>query len=133
MKTRKVSIAIFAALVGGLVFGLSHAEKGIPAGKGRAAKAARFTAAGVYSGPLSGSVLIGTETVEIGKGTRISQVGAGPLEVGAVVRSSGVYVSGVVRKGKMVARTVLVSEPESSQDFSETTLANAEGGPNRAQ
>ncbi len=129
MNTRKVTVAIFAALVGGLVFGLSHAE----VGKGRAAKATKFTASGVYSGSLSGSVLIGTETVEIGKGAKIYRIGTGQLEEGAVVTAAGVYVAGVVRKGKRVASTVIVSEPESSQDFSETTLPNAEADPNRAR
>jgi hypothetical protein len=132
MKTSKISISILSVLAGGLAFGPSHAGQ-TPAGKGRAAQAARFSVAGVYSGPLSGSVLLGTQTVEIGKTARIYRIGSGRLDEGAVVTSVGVYASGVVRKGKMIATSVIVSEPESSADFSETTLASPEADPNRAR
>ncbi len=133
MKNRKTSIAVLAALAAGLVFGPSHASKGIPSERGRSVRATKFSVSGVYSGALSGSVLLGTESVEIADGVRPYQVGTGFLDEGAVVTSAGVYASGVVRRGKMFATSVIVSETESSQDYSETTLPDVEADPSRAR
>lgn len=134
MKTRKVSIVIIAAFVGGLVFGLSDAgsSEGIAVGK-RSRGPKKFTVSGVYNGPLSGLCLIGDDSIEIVDETKIFKIGLGQIDVGTMANNAGVTVTGVIREDKMIATAIIVAEPESGRDFSEATLPDAEAKPGRAQ
>jgi hypothetical protein len=134
MKTKKNYVVLLAVFAVGMTLGITDAtgdqrSAGKPAGKGLK----RFSVCGVYGGALSGSVLIGEYTVEIPRSARIARVGGGTLQPGAVVPRSGLLVTGVIKKKKFIATSVLVSDPESSADFSETTLPNVEADPKRAR
>jgi hypothetical protein len=85
------------------------------------------------TGVLGGSVVIGERTVEIPDNARIMAVDGRVIEPGMSIPTSGVQVMGVVKKNKLIATMVLVSEPRSSADYSEETLPNVEADANRAR
>ena len=84
-----------------------------------------FTVTGLFSGVMSGTVLIGDDSVEITPLTKIWSIGGGEMNLGDEVRGSSVIAAGYRRGDKMMATFVVVSKPNSGLDFSETTLPNA--------
>jgi hypothetical protein len=135
MKTHKAIMTLAAVAFVGMLAGMASAggDEGLQRSKARAAKAAAFSAAGEYTGALSGSVTIGSVKVVIPKDAAIYRVGVGPLKPGDRVAGAHVYASGSVREGKPVASLVVVSNSSGAHDFSETTLENVEADPNRAR
>jgi hypothetical protein len=122
-------VALGATLGAGDATGAARAKSS----KWGAASAKRFTASGVMTGVLGGSVVIGERTVEIPDNARIMAVDGRVIEPGMSIPTSGVQVMGVVKKNKLIATMVLVSEPRSSADYSEETLPNVEADANRAR
>jgi hypothetical protein len=103
-------------------------QKGVERGHG-VKNTADFQASGLYTGSLSGQIVVGGESVFIGKKTAIYQVGKGQIAQGTSVTKSPLYVAGVMKGTKLVATMVLVGEPETTNDFSLTTLPDAEKDP----
>jgi hypothetical protein len=110
-----------------------------PAGAGNEQSRARtknvpgFHVAGVYSGALSGKILVGGEMVVVPKKVTIVDTNGRTLKPGTSVSGRGLYISGRVQDGDMVAGFIVVSDPNSAKDFSQETLPNTEADPERAR
>ncbi len=97
--------------------------------KGIAAKSAPFSVTGVYSGSISGEMVVNGQSVFVNDKTSIQRVGKGPVSMGESVSNSAVIVSGVMKGKKAIATMVLIGEPETSNDFTQTTIEGAERDP----
>lgn len=104
-------------------------EQKVPKGKGMPAKAVPFSVMGVYSGSLSGEIIVNGQSVFINDKTSLQQVEKGPVAVGVSVSKTAVAVSGYMKGKKAVATMVVIGEKESSEDFSQTTIEGAESDP----
>jgi hypothetical protein len=69
------------------------------------------------------------QSVFINDKTSIHRVGKGPVPKGESVSKSPLYIGGVMKGKKAIATMVIVGEPETSNDFSQTTIEGAERNP----
>jgi hypothetical protein len=126
MNKQTIRIILLSAALAALTVGVTGAK---PKSKGIPAKSVPFAVTGVYSGSLSGEIVMNGQSVFINDKTSIQKVGVGPVEPGESVSNSAVYVSGVMKGKKAIATMVIVGERETSQDFSQTTIEGAEVDP----
>jgi hypothetical protein len=126
MKALKFTLIVAAAAV---VLGQTPAD----AGKGVAAREPGFNVAGVCTGPLSGTVVIGGEAVVIPKKVAILDTRTGRMSTSTSLTGRSLYVSGFVRGNKNVAALIIVGEPQSNEDFSAETMPNVLADPDRAR
>lgn len=130
MNKQTIRIILLSAALAVVAVGVTGAkEQRVPKSKGVPAKGVPFSVTGVYSGSLSGEIVVNGQSVFINDKTSIQKVGKGPVEPGESVSNSAVYVSGVMKGKKAIATMVVVGEKESTQDFSQTTIEGAEVDP----
>ncbi|MCI0452286.1 MAG: hypothetical protein L0Z51_07830 [Candidatus Latescibacteria bacterium] len=130
MNKQSIRIILLSALMAALTVGVTGAkEQKMPKGKGVPGKPVPFSVTGVYSGSLSGEIVVNGQSVFVNEKTSIQVVGKGPGEFGESVSNAGVIVSGVMKGKKAIATMVVVGERESSKDFSQTTIEGAEVDP----
>lgn len=122
---KRIRIGILCVALAAAAVGISAAgeEQGLSRGKGMPTKAVTFTTIGMFSGTLSDEIVVNGQSIYITNKTSIHRVGEGPVDVGEGVSKSSVMVSGVMKGKKAMATLILVSEPESSADFSQDTVA----------
>lgn len=134
MNTRTIRIVLlFAALAVGVVGITAAREDSMSIGKGVPIRAVPFTMTTVFSGPLTGEILVNGQSVFINAKTTFHKVGVGPIEAGETVNNTAIFIGGVMKGKKAIATMVLIGEPEMSADFSETTIPTAEHTGNDAQ
>ena len=126
---KRIRIGILCVALAAAAVGISAAseEQGLSKGKPKPTKAVTFTTIGMFSGTMSDEIVLNGQSIYITNKTSIHRVGEGPVDVGEGVSKSSVIVSGVMKGKKAMATLILISEPESSADFSETTVAGADG------
>lgn len=130
MKNLKIAVvAAFATAA----LAQAPADAGRNGESSMARKAPAVSVSGEYSGGLTGTILLGGETVVVPKNTLIIDPNGRKLERGASVTGRLVRASGHVREGKFVAILISVGDPVSKQDFSEVTLPDVEADPDRAR
>lgn len=130
MNKHTIRIAALVVALAATAAGVTGAkEQSAPKGKGMPAKAVPFSVMGVYSGSLSGEIIVNGQSIFINEKTSLQQVDKGPVEIGASVSKTAVSVSGYMRGKKAVATMVVIGEKESSEDFSQTTIEGAERDP----
>jgi hypothetical protein len=100
-----------------------HKSKGMPV------KSAPFSVAGVYSGSLDGEILVSGQSVFITDKTSFQKVGKGPVEKGESLSKTAVMISGVMKGKTAIATMVLISERETSNDYSQTTIESTKAIP----
>lgn len=123
------TVAVIVALAATAAGVTAAKEQSAPKGKGMPAKAVPFAVMGVYSGTLSGEIVVNGQSIFINDKTSLHHVNKGPVDSGESVSKAAVSVSGYMKGKKAVATMVLIGEKESSDDFSQTTIEGAEGDP----
>jgi hypothetical protein len=130
MNTRTIRIiALFVTLAAAAVSVTGAKEQSVPKSKGVAVKSAPFEVTGVFSGSLTGEIVIDGQSVFITDKTTFYQVGVGPAESGRGLSNTAVYVGGVMKGKKAIATLVVIGEEEVSADFSQSTIANSDRDP----
>lgn len=114
-----IGIMLIVALVTGMATDTSAGTKNkskalMMAGSGKGA----FSVTTHYLGTLEGDVLIGGERVYISSTTPVYVVGNGIQEDGYFSNGEAVYVTGVRRGGKAVAKMIVVRPDRSHQSRS---------------
>jgi hypothetical protein len=125
MNTRKIRIVLLSAALAVGVVGITG-EQAVSKSKGAPVKAVPFTMTTVYSGPLSGEIVVDGQSVFINDKTSFHKVGVGPVDSGQSVNSTAIFIGGVMKGKKAIATMVLIGEPESSADFSAATVDGSE-------
>ena len=98
-------------------------------GKGMPAKGAQFGLTAVFSGSLSGEIVVDGQSIFITDKTTFHRVGEGPVESGESVHNAAIFIGGVMKGKKAIATMILIGEPEVSADFSTTTIEGSERKP----
>lgn len=133
MNTRTIRIVLLSAALAVSAVGITGArEQAVPTGKGVPVKAVPFAITTVFTGSLSGEILVDGQSVFITNKTTFHKVGVGPIDSGESVNNTAVFISGVVKGKKAIATMVLIGEPEVSADFSQTTIEGSERSPSDA-
>jgi hypothetical protein len=130
MKFLKLTLIVAFAAV---ALGHARADAGQAQGMAVGKKGNAASASGVYSGPLSGTIVLGSEMVVVPKKVAIVDLKGKRMAPGSSVSGRSLWVSGQVRDGKLVAGLIVVGEPTSSEDFSEETLPDVLADPDRAR
>lgn len=130
MNKRSIRIVALIVALAATAAGVTGAkEQNAPKGKGMPAKAVPFSVMGVYSGSLSGEILVNGQSFFITEKTSLQQVDKGPVAVGTSVSKAAVSVSGYMRGKKAIATMVVIGEKESTEDFSQATIEGVERDP----
>ncbi len=128
MNTRSIRIVLAAAALAVAVAGASVArDQAVPKGKGVSLKAVPFSATTVFSGTLTGEIVVDGQSVFINDQTTFHKVGVGPVESGQSVRNTPILIGGVMKGKKAIATMILIGEPETGADFSQDTVAEDSG------
>jgi hypothetical protein len=127
MNKQSIRIILLSAALAMVAVGVTDAK---PKSKGVAAKSAPFSVTGVYSGTLDGEVVVNGQSVFITNQTSFHKVGKGPVEKGESLSKTAVMISGVTKGKKAIATMVLIGERETTDDYSQATLAGAEDDSN---
>src|SRR3972149_6951592 len=111
-----------------LFVALAATAVGVPGAKpkGKAVKSGPFTVTAMFSGTLSGEIVVNGQSIFINDKTSFHKVGKGPVEKGESVSNSAVFIGGVTKGKRSIATMVIIGEPETSNDFSQTTIEGAE-------
>ena len=127
MNKQTIRIILLSAALAAVTVSVTGAKE--QKSKGVRAKSAPFAVTGVYSGALSGEIVVNGQSLFLNDKTSIQKVGQGPVEPGMSVSKTAVYVVGVMKGKKAIATSVLVGEPETSNDFTQATIEGAESDP----
>lgn len=129
MNKHMFRIALISAALAVCAVSVTGAkEQAMNKGKG-VAKSVPFSVTGQFSGSLSGEIVVNGQSIFINDKTSIHKVGHGPIDQGSGVSNCAVLVGGVMKGKKAIATMILVGEPESREDFSQTTIPGAERDP----
>ncbi len=134
MNTRTIRIVLLSAALAVGVVGITGArENGMSTGKGVSIRAVPFAMTTVFTGSLTGEIVVNGQSVFINDKTSFQKVGVGPVDSGENVTNTAIFIGGVMKGKKAIATMVLIGEPEVSADFSQTTLEGCEASPNSAR
>ncbi len=132
MNKRTVcTILLTAALSAGAMTLSNATEKNMrvaPTGK-----TVPFSVMGIYSGMLSGEIVVDGQSVFITDKTTFHKVESGPVEGGLSVTKAPIVVTGVMKGKKAMATMIVIGERESSADYSQTTVEGASRDPKAAK
>lgn len=129
MNKRTVLIMLLSAALAAATVGTTGAtEQKVPKGKG-VTKSVPFSVTGVYTGSLSGEIVVDGQSIFINDKTSLHKVGVGPVEGGETVNNAAIFVGGVMKGKKAIATMIVIGERTSTDDYSETTIAGAERDP----
>jgi len=78
---------------------------------------------------LSGEITVNGQSIFINDKTSFHRVGQGPVAAGESVSKTAVSIGGVMKGKKAIATMVVIGEPETSNDYSQTTIEGAERDP----
>jgi len=133
MNTRTIRIVLLAAALAASAVSITGAgEQKVPTGKG-VAKNVPFSVSGVYTGSLSGEIMVNGQSVCINDKTWFQKVGEGPVTPGTSVSKTAVAIGGVMKGKKAIATLVIIGEQESSADFTQSTIDGAERDPSQSK
>jgi hypothetical protein len=129
MNKRTVRIMLLSAALAATAVSITGAAEQKNKGKGVPAKSVPFSVTGVYSGSLSGEITVNGQSIFINDKTSFHRVGQGPVAAGESVSKTAVSIGGVMKGKKAIATMVVIGEPETSNDYSQTTIEGAERDP----
>jgi len=122
-------IALFVALAATAVSVTGAKEQNMSKGKGRPVTGTPFRVTGMFSGSLTGEIVIDGQSVFINDKTTFHRVGVGPVDMGGAVTNAPVFVGGVMKGKKAIATMIVIGEEEESADFSQSTIAGSDRDP----